>query len=365
MLKKSIATRINKLSSSAKWTFVFAFLVVISMIVIGFEGESFAMVFDSAPQTFTADPWTEDDNIFPDSSIIITSKTANNRAFRIYCLEPDVPFCDGDTYTQEPEVNRDYGLNYILRNGYQDVLMPTVADREAVWVTQMAIWYYLDYDRLIAVEEYSAETIAQSRYNRADLWQEVDRLVEGARAATRPETNLSINWDDANFTLTADGNYLVSSLLRVTGTPASKFDRFSISIEGAPNGTVILNERMDLMTEVTDLAPGTRFYVKVPVDNITAGTATFAVEIAGIFHRYRLWNYTAPPVGGESCQRVVLVERYSADLSESVNVTVRFAPEVEDTNLFANRGVLAMGIIILLSGAGIIYANIKPKTQEQ
>ena len=367
MLKKSLTNRVNGLSSSAKWTFVFAFLAVISMVVLGLGGESFATVFDPAPPTFTADPHVPTNNITR-GMITIPNLTANNRTLRVYCLEVDVSFCHDNVYTQGSQ-NNDYGLNFILRHGYHEVADATPAQQDQIWITQMAIWYYLDRDRMLSVEmpagsgefPYSEAVLAESRAQRPDLWAEIDRLVSAARAATRPTSNLEITWDNANFTLSTDGRYLVSGLMNVSGTPNEIFEYFSISLNGAPSGTVVLNDRMEVMENITELAPGTRFYIRVPVDNITAGSATFTAEITGRFYQFRAWNYTA----GANCQSVVLVERVPELLSREVEVTVRFAPDVPDTNLFANRGVLAMGIIILLSGAGIIYANVKPKTQEQ
>ena len=69
-----------------------------------------------------------------------------------------------------------------------------------------------------------------------------------------------------------------------------------------------------------------------------------------------------------SVRKIELDDNRKFLLSDTVNVKVQkgkeftldYSPEVPDTGVTAAQTIYFIGLIILLSGVGIIYANVKP-----
>ena len=315
---------INKKSALMISLFVF----VITVLFFAF-GQSRANPIFVAPPTFQADPWVPGTIINPSGTwIAVPSLTANNRTMRVYCLEVDVPFCHGDTYTKGTQ-NNNRGLNAILRSpeAYHGVSIATTAEQESVWVTQMAIWYYLDRDRMVEIEmpegsgffPYSEETLAASRASRPDLWARVDSLVATGNSAIDPTTNMNVSFNmNQEFTLSSDGNFFESNLVTVTASPSDIFLNYRLELTGAPSGTVVVNAQNVPVTNLNNIPAGTQFRIRVPINSVTHSNRNFVVNLRGAFTDYRAWNY----FGAVECQSVVLVEPIEVLRETSRNATI-------------------------------------------
>ena len=357
MLKRNIKTRFNEVSNSAKWTALFAFIAIVSILAIGFKPVSYALNTDPSPPSFTIDEVELGSQIIR-GGLGVFPYTANSGAFQVYCLEVDKTACDittDEVYTKGPSQDSDYGLNYILRNSYPNVNDGSPVD-DQIWVTQIAIWEYLDATLFATVK--TPIVISASRAAFPDLWAKVDSMVSRAHAATDPVNQLSFDIN-TEFAITADGKYYLSNLVTTTGLPADIFQKFDIILDGAPEGTEILDASSQPMSSLTGLAPNTKFYVRVPVDSITPNSEQFVVGVKGYFLHFRSWRYSS---ADGDCQSVVLVEPVIETMERTVPIILPV--KVPDTAESSGLGIYFIGAIILLSGAGIIYANVKPKSKK-
>ena len=51
-------------------------------------------------------------------------------------------------------------------------------------------------------------------------------------------------------------------------------------------------------------------------------------------------------------------------INKPLNIQLDYTPDVPDTGMGIAQTIYFMGLILLLSGVGIVYANAKPKTSE-
>ena len=79
---------------------------------------------------------------------------------------------------------------------------------------------------------------------------------------------------NTNLTLSSDGKYYVSSNLGITTTGNVK-DSYTVSLEGAPSGTIITNVNGK---EQNTFSKNEKFIVKVPVSSIKGTTLNFKVN---------------------------------------------------------------------------------------
>ena len=68
-------------------------------------------------------------------------------------------------------------------------------------------------------------------------------------------------------------------------------------------------------------------------------------------------TYTTPNQNGQVMQKVVTVTGSVIDVPSSTSVQVVGAP---DTGMSTAQTIFFIGLIVLLCGVGIVYANAKP-----
>ena len=101
------------------------------------------------------------------------------------------------------------------------------------------------------------------------------KLVNGANNYKQAEPTIKLN-GNTNLTLSSDGKYYVSSNLGITTTGNVK-DSYTVSLEGAPSGTIITNVNGK---EQNTFSKNEKFIVKVPVSSIKGTTLNFKVNAA-------------------------------------------------------------------------------------
>ena len=388
-------------SKSILGTFALAIIAVIAIVIVGVNQSSYAIpeVTNPLPDTFvTAD--------IVDSETIKTSPagaghpvnpyktTADTGSLRLFCMQPSAEFAGGKTYKKGEKVT-DYGLLYLLAElsgkTFNDEINAVYSDqtvREAVktWVSQVAIWMYLNDSRVTpdsAIKNYSFKEGVKEQFEGAKaltigdavtLYKAdgtvgvtttdtdktfkavyVDKLVEAAIAhKSTPNKVLKINKTDT-ISVTSDEKYYQTAQISVDGE--ENFNGYSVKLEAAPEGSFIVNANGNKLEDDDHMSGTDKFYIRVPVDKVNENNKIIKFSVTGSFTTLE-GNYYFDE--GNEYQTVAAVQTVTSNVQTGAEIPLNYTPDVPDTGLSTAQTVYFIGLIVLLSGIGIIYANVKP-----
>ncbi len=302
----------------------------------------------------------------------------------IFCIEHNTPVNDGESYTGGDDIN-DYGLLYLLNNSYANgVKVTSVTGNSSkyveAWVTQAAIWMYLYEKDPTATQTTSANYLSQEEidgiknatiltkfdkdntfggtvdvYNGANLYTTyVKPLVDRAKLAT-DVAYLTVSKASDDITLSEDKKFYYSSLITVVGDPSTSLKRYTITLNGI-DGAKIVDEDGNELTG--DINPGTKFYVRIPADKVKKEVQKVVVSVDAVFNTLEGKYYNA----AGDYQRVVSVKASEKTISKGTEVEF---VGTDNTGMTAVQTIYFIGLIVLLCGVGIVYANAKPVQVKQ
>ncbi len=370
-------------------SFVLAFVAVVSLISAGFNQVSYAIpdVENHLPDQFeTAEV----------NATIIGSRGEFNvvqyhtsSGIPVFCLEHGVDFCESHSYTKGDMIT-DYGLLYVMANSYPNKDFMNDGQKLnnylQTWITQVSIWVYLNEaakaDNItdptyLAKIQLSEEDLAAIKSETGVYVETIDDYDDGMTAysaggknlyttyieplvsqalAVRhtPNKTLNISREDEEITVSGDEEYYETSMITVTGSPSENFNGFKLELSQSPNGTKIIGEDGQEMTELDNLSTGTKFYLRIPIANVTEENKTIQLSVTGSFKTYEGNYYVA-----SECQTISSVETVNNNVNKGLDIELNYTPEVPDTSMSTAQTVYFIGLIVLLSGIGIIYANAK------
>lgn len=293
----------------------------------------------------------------------------------VFCLENNVEFGDGLTYTKGDEIT-DYGLLYLMANAYPNKAIGNNLSKEAqIWITQIAIWDYLyqigetnnsnfgdKQGNVKSVAEIYTSEDMTSLYDGAVYTTYIKPLVEAAIANRfKPNKSLDVKLANNNIALTSDGKYYQSAVITVVGSPSDNFNGFNVGFKTAPAGSLIIDEEGKEIKEDADLTSGTKFYVRVPVDRVTEENSTVQLSVTGSFRTYEGNYYTAKNADGSAAQTITNVKTVDNNVSKGLEIKLNYTPDVPDTGMTTAQTLYFVGFIVLISGIGIVYASVKQK----
>ena len=172
-----------------------------------------------------------------------------------------------------------------------------------------------------------------------------------AEAGTDSDYHKNLVVTKANNTISQvqDDTYYQSAAMTVSATPSDDLVNFTVSVSGVETAFVVDEEgnRKDTF------APGDKFYVRVPTKDITSEAGKVTVTVKGKFNNYLSGSYFT----SENLQKVVVVT--GTENYETASLVIDFVG-TPDTGMSKSQTVFFIGLIVLLCGIGIIYANSKP-----
>ena len=120
---------------------------------------------------------------------------------------------------------------------------------------------------------------------------------------------------------------------------------------------VVVNENGEEINK-KDIAAGTKFYVRIPASKVTeeAGTQTVKVNVTAEFTGGKAKYLYAS--SNEAYQRLATVS--PSEISKGAEFVVS-----PDTGMNVAQTIYFVGLIVLLCGVGIVYANAKPVEAKQ
>jgi len=301
----------------------------------------------------------------------------------VFCVEYRADTENGATYTKGSVID-DYGLLYLLNHTSANSGV-TVTDYDnsslETYITQVSIWMYL-YEKEKAANNGTVATSSKNYLSADELTSiknavkivDVDDnsknfqlsegtiydtfvkpLVESALKATN-YASVTVNAASTDISKTDDEKYYQSDVITVNGDPSSSMKSFDISVEGI-DGVIVINENGETISSLKNLPVGTKFRIRVPAEKVTETAQNAKISVTGHFDSLTGNYYTH-----DGLQKVVTVTGSTIDAKSGIEIEFVGVP---DTGMNGIQTIYFIGLVVLLCGVGIVYANAKPVKNNQ
>ncbi len=299
---------------------------------------------------------------------------------QVFCVEHGADTEDDTLYTKNDEIE-DFGLLYLLNNTAAKTGVKVTdatgdnAKYVEAWVTQLAIWKYLSVkypnesihsinatslsqaESATSLNLYAGTAIKEENIytvtGEQSIYEKyVEPIVEAALSASN-SAKLTITKESDEFAKTEDEKWYESKLITVAGSPSSDLLNFKIAISGI-EGIKVLAEDGTELTDLTALQPGTKFRIRIPADAVKEEIQTVTIAATGKFATLTGYYYLASQ---GDLQKVVSISDSTKSVPASLKIEISDTP---DTGMNTAQTIYFIGLIVLLCGVGIVYANAKP-----
>lgn len=411
-----------KIDGVSMLAFAVAIFAVISLVAAGISSFSYALPADvvELPESFAG--------VQNNDVIIKDPLTAQEVSYHYYlngteevnllCLQRDIPFSSGNfTKTNGSTVSSDVGLLYLLANLAPNATLTypstgfnipnSAANKKFVdhWVSQMAVWYYLNgkneennetsttfenvknvswvyigngdtEDQIINGGDECIDDSYCFGYvnNSAKIFDTVtttggvtiSQLITNAKAKSGMAYSISLSDGDGTISTDSNKEYYFSPLYTVVSSIDSsvgELTSYSLTVTAKNQegntvnvDAVITDKDGNVKNDVSALTPSqlSTFYVRIPANKVTENV-TINVGINGTFRMYEGLKYKL--ASNDNSQEVTTVKFVNKTTSSGKSYDLAPAP---DTGISAGQTIYFVGLIVLLCGVGIIYANAKP-----
>lgn len=375
-----------------------AIAAIVSLVGVGFNQVSYAAPNDEGGTSGGLGSFTFGNKNGNDGSPYFVLLTDGISTFKVpiyyrvednkpvFCVQHDIEPGYGGTYNKlnnnETDLSEEemQGVLYILNKSKSvdasaEGISGKTGDIENV-ATQVAIWAYL-YDKTggrnpnsLVLESgaggadicnsgsqcrdvirnfgaYDDTNLPGTIENVPGLNKKIDDVVKEALAYDKVKNTISVKKENSNITKTSDNKFYQSSKLTVTAT--EHITKYNVEVSGI-TGAIAVNEKGEVKTE---FSPGEVFYVRVPVDKVTDKKQTINIKVTGTFDGKLIGTYFG--ISGKQTVVTVTETTTTEDASESIDFV-----KAPDTAMSSVQTIYFIGLVVLLCGIGIIYANAKP-----
>lgn len=388
---KSFMKKLFSSNGSVIASFAIAIIGIVSLVAFGFSQISFALpdVENPLPDSFTTNDPKGTEQITGSTGGFVVYQyftTVNGKKIPVYCLEKDTFFCQNTKYTKDSTMINDAGLLYLMANLYPHVKLKynnvEGNEKTQTWLSQTAIWIYLKksgYDNQSEMTDAKINSITNETalhdaqrnpltnvngklyevYKSNELT--INALIDKALTLKgQAATSLTVSKNSDTISVTSDEKYYQTDLISVAGSVSDEaigqFNGYKLTIRNAPDGTLIVDENGEEIKDLTNMVPGTKFYVRIPVDKVTEETKNVSISVEGSFKSFTGNRYVA-----DGCQTITAVKTVNNNISQPLDIEINYTPDVPDTGMSTAQSIYFIGLIVLLCGIGIIYANVKPR----
>ena len=397
----------TRLTVSVGLSFAVAFAAIVSILFVSMSGTTYSLDdVTTLPTTITTnEPGAQ---IQAGENFVVKEYSAQGVTNPIYCVESAKGFEYPQTLSRVKKsgggeyVIEDVGFIYLLTklanlsvdasdiNSTVDISNDKKARYVEAWLNQTAIWSYLgrigaenskeDYSAANAAALYAVDSLnvsdaadnitttltttdsTKSFYELVGL----KTIVDAAYTYHPKTTYLNVGLTKASDKFTVTKGYLKSDRINVkydnTGVISDQSDTYSLTLSNAPKGTKVYginsSGKEELIKDLKNVSYSKykSLYLYVPTSEVK-GTVKFSVGITGKFEVYTGYYYE-----NGTAQRVTTVDKVAMSRNAGEDFTITKAP---DTASNASRIMYIVGMVVLLSGLGILYVNIKNQKQYQ
>ena len=407
--QKTTFQQVFKRQLSKQLSVIMVFVAFLSFLLIGVTNVSYAapeqITDDMLGDSFTTAAPVKRATGIGGADVFPVFMYSTTTGVPIFCLERDVDYLDGTTMTKQEKVTDD-GLLYVMANTFPhkdfypvdengNAKVDPFPDEVQTWITQAAIWQYLyetnaenntsnsggttsnveniakvfrlEYGDDSSVTGYCDingcyDSQGEATNTTTFYQQYIQPLVTEARQA-----NVSVNGKmvmsiaNNEISVTSDEKYYQTAKVTVSNTNPDQLvpGSVNVSIASAPDGTILVDQEGKELGETTT---ATEFYVRIPVDAVTEDKKTVELSATGTFRGYEGYYYRNTEAGAQTVSTVVTTD---VPNSFGLSIPINYTPDVPDTNMSIAQSVYFIGLVVLLCGLGIIYANAKPRQKQQ
>ena len=380
-----------------------AFMVLVSFfsfLLIGVTNVSYAAVTEIPEDTGLGESFTTS---APGTEIVSNTgfpilMYSTNSGIPIFCLERDIDYRGGITMKKEERPITDQGLLHVMARTFPhkdfypvdengNAKADPFPDEVQTWITQATIWQYL-YETGAANNATGSGNVANIENIKTAVSLSWDTEVVGCRVdgcgagATSQATfydtyiapivaearqsnvtangTITVSLANQEMSITEDEKYYQTSLVTITNSDPDNFVSGSLKVEiqSAPDGTILIDENGRQIETVDEKNP--KFYVRIPVESVTEENKSVLLHAEGTFRGYDGYEYKA-----DGAQTVSTVFTTDVKAFDDLDIPINYTPEVPDTSMSIAQSVYFIGLVVLLCGVGIIYANAKPRQKQQ
>ena len=379
--------RIARKRGSSVTAVLVAIVAVAALIVVGFGQISFAIPEEGVTlgNEFTSATPDEDTAIIGEVSRFVVNSLLTSEGQHVFCIERDIKYKGDLKYVKTNRV-LDSGLLYLMSNLYPN---KKIMDGETelpvgvqIWLSQSAVWIYAAMNGYENNTEITADLVEKILYETqlydkdgtvvaaldpdtdADYVSLYDKygilklLSDAQKLGTSPSNSLSVTKKSEGVSMTSDGKFYQTDFVNVVGTVLSEsigtFNGFELKLNKAPEGTKVVDKDGKEITDITNLAPGTKFAFRILVDKVKEENKKMEVSVLGSFNSYAADIYVAT-----DSQTVTSVSKINNNISVPLDLEINYTPTVPDTALDNSSTLYIVGLILLLSGLGIFYTSAK------
>lgn len=405
--EKSYSQNHFKMNFSIVLSFLVAAFAILSLIVAGFNQISYA---EPATSEITLEFEYED----PDDSttqlyikafgtyeagkpkgnfkvpVMYTINATGEKEY-LFCIQQGI---DPETNYSTDKSFSDSGLVYIINQssvmGGPGIAVPkadvNTGDNKylEIYATQIAIWKYLDkkyeagspyhgqldsknypggtrdYSPRDIIDHADQLTLAGRAAGEVELWKEttngnfnvekgINDLISTAKGANGPKSIwLDYNADES-ISLVGDNDIYQTPKMSVASN-ASDLKEFDVILKGLDDAAYVVDVNGNKKSTFTK---GSEFYIRVPVNKVTEDANTVTITLSGLFENYYGGEYFAAGAG----QKILRITDIDYRVTNEDYVSFLTPP---DTGMTTAQTIYFIGLIVLLCGVGIIYANAKP-----
>ena len=261
----------------------------------------------------------------------------------LYCLNMAKKTAENTTATLVKNSNLiDGGIIYILRNGYPNMSITGNKDKD-YYITQTAIWWYLDLTR---GSQNLGDRFKENGGDEYNMRHYVKDLAYAGYSHRNDKYtasyDTSINAIISDTTLTLKDNYYVSQDIKVT--TSSDVSTYTVTLTNAPEGTVVISSTGT--TNPTSLKAGETFKIKVPAAKASSASIKVKVTATGAAG-YTAYEYQ--PADREM-QNVALFEKNQKTVSKELTLDIT-STKVTITKVDASTGKAIAGAELVLKDA--------------
>lgn len=210
----------------------------------------------------------------------------------VYCLESLKDPATNQSMKQKSALDK--GVLYILQNGYPNKSITGNNDYDH-YITQVAIWWYLD--RISGITD-TTKTGALLAYNvkttdsdPKGLRPYAKKLVEQAQAHrndANPSYDIIINNPSTQLTMREDNKAFVSDYISVSSK--ANFSNYQVALTDGSKNAKIVDEKG---ISKTTFQAGEKFRVVIPASDVTELKMTFHVSVTATTSIPVAYRYTA------------------------------------------------------------------------
>ena len=234
----------------------------------------------------------------------------------------------------------DAGMAYLVQNGYPHKSFTGDANKDR-YITQMAIWWYLDDTTSSSNLWYAAKYTSYDPYNLRSYVKKLVAQAKNARNAGYPVKTISASIAKKQMTIGQTKKYYISDQITVNAP-----GNYTVSLAGAPNGSFTADVKGNIKNT---FSANEKFNVYVPVANVNNSLVNLKVNISSSYSYNRAYEYKAT---NSSVQNVMptYLNPVTKQVSTSIDLSI-FKSKVTITKVDGDTNKQLAGATLVLKDA--------------